>query len=202
MFVILPFELIMPMPIAFAASFDPVEFSGESMSMLSMVLTLLLCLLCLLGAATALLLGILAETDAAPGPGVALGGAAAMGTTPFPPLMPVAPTEDPAEPWYEVGVLAVLPPPPEPVTDGGLALSLTLLARPLVGVVTVVVGAVLMDVTTEFFLVLGALGVGWEPIFLEARVAAPPDAPTGSPRTAIAFLDHVCLEGQRPNDAM
>jgi hypothetical protein len=98
MFVILPFELIMPMPIAFAASFDPVEFSGESMSMLSMVLTLLLCLLCLLGAATALLLGILAETDAAPGPGVALGGAAAMGTTPFPPLMPVAPTEDPAEP--------------------------------------------------------------------------------------------------------
>jgi len=94
--VVIPNPLARPMFVILP--FDPVEFSGESMSMLSMVLTLLLCLLCLLGAATALLLGILAETDAAPGPGVALGGAAAMGTTPFPPLMPVAPTEDPAEP--------------------------------------------------------------------------------------------------------
>ena len=36
---------------------------------------------------------------AAPGPGVALGGAAAIGTTPLPPEIPVVPTDEPAEPW-------------------------------------------------------------------------------------------------------
>jgi len=74
---------------------------------------------------------------AAPGPGVAFGGAAAIGTTPLPPLIPVVPTEDPADPWYEVGVLPAVVPqlPVEPETEGGLWLSLTLLARLLVGVV-------------------------------------------------------------------
>lgn len=129
----LPPELIMPIPIALAASLEPVEFSGESTSMLSMALTLLLCRRCRFGAVATVGRGTL---EAAPGPGVAFGGAAAIGTTPFPPLTPVVPTEDPAEPWYEVGVLAVLPPPPpDPETEGGLWLSLTLLARTLVGVV-------------------------------------------------------------------
>lgn len=124
-----------PMPTDLAASFDPVEFSGESTSMLSAVLALLLCLLCLFGATEMFDRGIL--DAAAPGPGVALGGAAAMGTTPLPPLIPVTPTEDPAEPWYDVGVLpAVLPPlPAEPEIEGGLALSFKLLALLLVGVV-------------------------------------------------------------------
>jgi hypothetical protein len=90
-------ELIIPIPIDFAASFDPVEFSGESRSMLSIALTLLLCLLCLLGATATFPLGRL--DAAAPGPGVAFGGAAAIGITPFPPLIPVVPTEDPADPW-------------------------------------------------------------------------------------------------------
>lgn len=85
-----------PIPIDFAASFDPVEFSGESTSMLSIALTLLLCRRCLLGATDILDRGML--DAAAPGPGVALGGAAAIGTTPLPPLIPVAPAEEPAEP--------------------------------------------------------------------------------------------------------
>jgi hypothetical protein len=119
MFVMLPPEAAF-LSIDFAASFEPVEFSGESTSMLSIALTLLLCLRCRLGATATLLRGMLEA--AAPGPGVAFGGAAAMGTTPFPPLIPVVPTEDPAEPWYEVGVLpAVLPPfPADPETEGGL----------------------------------------------------------------------------------
>ena len=41
------FVMLLPgailIPIDFAASFDPVEFSGESTSMLSIALTLLLC---------------------------------------------------------------------------------------------------------------------------------------------------------------
>ena len=85
-----------PIPIDFAASFDPVEFSGESISMLSIVLTLLLFLRCRLGAALTLGRGMLDAV--APGPGAALGGAAAIGTTPLPPLIPVVPTEEPAEP--------------------------------------------------------------------------------------------------------
>jgi hypothetical protein len=90
-------------------------------------------------------------------------------------------------------VLAVLPPaPPLPVTEGGDWLSLTERARLEVGVVTWVAGAVLeAGATMEFFLVLGPLVVcGWEPIFFDARVAAPPDAPTGSeaPDPRLRFL--------------
>jgi hypothetical protein len=133
-FVMLPPLPIRPIPTDFAASFDPVEFSGESTSIFSMALTLLLCRLCLFGATVTFVRGML--DAAAPGPGVSFGGAAAMGTTPLPPLIPVVPTEDPAEPWYDVGVLpAVLPPfPPDPETEGGLALSFAFLPV-LVGVV-------------------------------------------------------------------
>lgn len=190
MFVMLPPEAML-IPTDFAASFDPVEFSGESTSMLSIALTLLLCRRCRFGATATLVRGIL--DAAAPGPGVAFGGAAAMGTTPFPPLIPVAPTDDPAEPWYEVGVLpAVLPPlPADPETEGGLWDSLTLRARILVGVVAWVVGAVLVaGVTIEFFLVVGPLIVCKAPIFFEARVAAPPDPPMGreAPDPRFRFL--------------
>ena len=132
---------------------------------------------------------------AAPGPGVAFGGAAAIGITPFPPLIPVVPTEDPAEPWYEVGVLpAVLPPlPADPDTEGGLWDSLTLRVWVLVGVVACVGGAELVvGVTTEFFLVVGPLVVCTTdaPIFFDARVAAPPEAPTGreAPDPRFRFL--------------
>jgi hypothetical protein len=126
MFVTLPPDAIV-IPIAFAASLEPVE-SGESTSMLSMALTLLLSRRCRLGATVTPFRGML--DAAAPGPGVAFIGAAAIGTTPFPPLTPVVPTEDPAEPWYEVGVLpAVLPPlPADPETEGGLWDSLALRA--------------------------------------------------------------------------
>ena len=95
-FDILPPAPIMPIPTDLAASLDPVEFVGESISMVSIALTPLLCLLCLFGAVAVVERGRVAA--AAPGPGVSFGGAAAMGTTPFPPLIPVAPTEDPAEP--------------------------------------------------------------------------------------------------------
>lgn len=95
MFVMLP-EFIIPMPSDFAASFEPVEFSGESISMLSIALTDLLCLRWRLGAMAIFDRGML--DAAAPGPGVGLGGAAAIGTTPFPPLTPVVPTDDPADP--------------------------------------------------------------------------------------------------------
>lgn len=84
-----------------AASLDPVEFSGLSMSIIgavSFVALLLLWRRCLLD-------GMVERgREAAPGPGVLLGGAAAMGTTPLPPTAPVL---------KPVGVLpAVLPPEP------------------------------------------------------------------------------------------
>jgi hypothetical protein len=61
--------------------------------------------------------------DDAPGPGVDFGGAAAIGTTPFP---PTALDEEPPPPWKLVGVLpAVLPPEAGPLT--GLSASLPLL---------------------------------------------------------------------------
>jgi hypothetical protein len=145
---------------ALAASLLPVLFSGLSTSMAwSMAETDLLCRRCRFGATAC-------EREAeavaaAPGPGVAFGGAAAMGTTPLPPEIPVVPTLEPAEPWYEVGVLAVLPPaPPLPVTEGGDWLSLTERARLEVGVVAWVVGAVEeAGATIEFFLVFGPLVV-------------------------------------------
>ena len=98
MFVMLPPPVpIMPMPNGFAASFEPVEFSGESMSMVSIALTLLLCRLCRFGATATFARGAL--DAAAPGPGVAFRGAAAIGTTPLPPLIVVVPPiEEPADP--------------------------------------------------------------------------------------------------------
>lgn len=81
-----------------AASFDPVEFSGLSMSMPSPP-ALLLCLRWRLAE-----IATLRGREAAPGPGVDLGGAAAIGTTPFPPAAAVVP-------WKLVGLLpAVFPP--------------------------------------------------------------------------------------------
>ena len=89
-----------------------------------------------------------------------------------------------------MGVLAVLPPlPTDPETDCGLALSLTLLAGLLLGVVACT-GAVefIVAATTEFFLVPGPLDI--VPIFFEARVEAPPDAPMGkdAPDPRFRFL--------------
>lgn len=76
------------------------------------------------------------------------------------------------------------------MTLGGLWLSLTLRARRLVGVVAWVVGAVV--VTTEFFLVFGPLVLGPLPlpIFLDARVDAPPEPPTGrlAPEPRLRFF--------------
>lgn len=93
----LPPAPVIPVPRGFAASLEPDDVAGESTSILSIALTLLLWSLCLLGG-TATLDRELADA-VAPGPGVALGGAAAMGTTPLPPLTAVVPTDDPAEPW-------------------------------------------------------------------------------------------------------
>jgi hypothetical protein len=61
----------------------------------------------------------------------------------------------------------------------------------LVGVVACVVDAVLVaGVTIEFFLVIGPLVDCAAPIFFEARVAAPPDPPTGrdAPDPRFRFL--------------
>lgn len=159
------------------------------MSMLSSVLEVLLCLRWRFGATDTL--GRWVAGAAAPGPGVALSGAAAIGITPFPPLIFAAPAEEPTEPWYEVGVLpAVLAPlPADPVKEGGLWLSLPLRARTLVGVVACVTGAMAEMATMEFFLVFGPLD---EPvtIFFEALVEVPPELPTGSvlPEPRLRFL--------------
>ena len=97
---------------AAAASFDPVEFSGLSISMLLMDCSIAILLLwrrwrfeeeddeeddeALLRAAA-----VRGGRDAAPGPGVFLGGAAAIGTTPFPPTTPPPLAEEPpALPWW------------------------------------------------------------------------------------------------------
>lgn len=67
------------------------------------------------------------DADDAPGPGVAFGGAAAMGTAPF---TPVVPTEEPMFPKWLVGVLpAVLCPdatPPLPGLSTSFALTVRL----------------------------------------------------------------------------
>jgi len=67
---------------------DPVEFSGLSTSISPerSISTFLLCRLWRFE-----LIDIDLEIEDAPGPGVDLGGAAAMGTTPFPPTAPAAP---------------------------------------------------------------------------------------------------------------
>jgi hypothetical protein len=103
---------------AAAASFDPVEFSGLSISMLLIdcsITTLLLCLRWRFDEDDEDERAAVRGRDAAPGPGVLFGGAAAMGTTPFPPTSPL------------VGVLpAVLLADAEPLA--GLSLPLALLA--------------------------------------------------------------------------
>lgn len=76
-----------------AASLEPVEFAGLSMSMPpadSLVPALLLLRRCLFEEPVVPTLRVI---DAAPGPGVFLGGAAAIGITPLPPTAPLA---DPA----------------------------------------------------------------------------------------------------------
>lgn len=69
-----------------AASFDPVELPGLSISMPPTAWSppaLLLCRRCRFEPRVAV-----RERDAAPGPGALFGGAAAIGITPFPPTMP------------------------------------------------------------------------------------------------------------------
>jgi len=85
-------------PMDLAASLDPVEFSGLSISIPPLPEpvfwsppALLLWRRCRLEPMVAVLV-----RDAAPGPGALFGGAAAMGTTPFPPTTPL---EEPALPW-------------------------------------------------------------------------------------------------------
>jgi hypothetical protein len=78
-------------PRARAASLEPVELVGLSMSMLAWLsaLPVLLCLRCRLEDV------LLREPEEAPGPGVTFIGAAAMGTTDFPPIIPA---DDPVLP--------------------------------------------------------------------------------------------------------
>jgi hypothetical protein len=107
-------------------------------------------------------------SEAAPGPGALLGGAAAMGTTPFPPTaLPLV------FPWKLVGVL---PADAEPLA--GLSMSWTLLARfCTAGGVLAWTGGWLMTVETESvedFLLMPAEELA---VFL-VRVLVPP---TGRP---------------------
>lgn len=76
-------------PIDRAASLEPVESCGLSISIPSPP-ALLLCLRCRFAE-----IAMVRGREAAPGPGVAFGGAAAIGTTPFP---PTAPAMEPALP--------------------------------------------------------------------------------------------------------
>lgn len=73
----------MLVPKSLAASFEPVELAGLSISMLAWLspAALLLCLRCRFDDVLTF-----REPEEAPGPGAAFGGAAAMGTTPFPPM--------------------------------------------------------------------------------------------------------------------
>src|SRR6187549_2383773 len=107
-------------PMDWAASLEPVEFSGLSMSiLLETSLTAVLLSRRWRFDDREIVLGRGAE-PAAPGPGVFFGGAAAIGITPLP---PTAPFEDPA--LKLVGVLpAVFPPEAPPLT--GLSPSLAL----------------------------------------------------------------------------
>lgn len=131
-----------------AASLEPVEFSGLSISM-PLSFAPLLCLRWRLADMVAMDRG----REAAPGPGVDLGGAAAIGTTPFPPTAFVV---EPALPWKLVGLLpAVFPPEAAPLA--GDSPAFTLPARVVAGGVDACV-MVLADVATfsvEFLRVLG-----------------------------------------------
>lgn len=116
-----------------AASLEPVELLGLSISMPAMgsLGPLRLCLRWRFEDAAADL-----DKAAAPGPGVALGGAAAIGTTPLP---PTAPLDDAVLPNWLVGVLPAVLAPDAALL--GLSPSLTL---PIVadgGVETVLLAA-------------------------------------------------------------
>lgn len=132
-----------------AASLDPVEFSGLSMSITLSPPALLLCLRCRFAD-----IAIVRGRDAAPGPGVDLGGAAAIGTTPFPPTAAAA---EPALPWKLVGLLpAVFAPEATPPLAGDSP-AFTLAARLIAGGVEAC-AAVLADeemLSVEFLRVLG-----------------------------------------------
>ena len=160
-----------------AASLEPVEFSGLSMSMIWSPPALLLWRRWRFEPMVDDL-----ETEAAPGPGVLFGGAAAMGMTPFP---PTTPADEPALPWKLVGVLpAVFTPETPPLA--GLSLSLPLPARCCDGGVVTwaraderLLFALTVDATerVEFFLVFAAdvvvEAVVLLALFLE-RVLVPP----------------------------
>ena len=121
-------------PSDLAASLEPVEFAGLSMSIPEMD-SAPPDLLCLLWRLEDDMPVMDRGRDEAPGPGVDFGGAAAIGTTPF---TPTALDEEPAPPWKLVGVLpAVLPPDPGPLT--GLSPSLVPPLFAAGGVVTWVV---------------------------------------------------------------
>ena len=74
-------------PTDLAASFEPVEFAGLSMSIDSICAAPLLPRLCRFDVPELLLPG--RDVEAAPGPGAFFGGAAAIGTTPLPPTAPL-----------------------------------------------------------------------------------------------------------------
>lgn len=103
-------------PMDRAASLEPVDSCGLSMSIPSPP-ALLLCLRCRFAE-----IEMVRGNEAAPGPGVALGGAAAMGTTPLP---TVAPAMELALPWKLVGLLpAVFPPEAAPLAGESAAFTL------------------------------------------------------------------------------
>jgi len=121
--------LLLGAPPGRVESLDAVELLGLSRSIVggTSVALLLLCLRCLFDDAVAFL-----AMEDAPGPGVVFGGAAAMGTTPLPPMAATAPLL----PKWLLGVVpAVLPPEPGPAL-AGLSPSLALPARTPDGGVT------------------------------------------------------------------
>lgn len=134
-------------PIERAASLDPVESSGLSISIPLLSAAPLLCLRCRLEDSV-MVRGI----AAAPGPGADLGGAAAIGTTPFPPTAPVA---DPALPWKLVGLLTAVFAPDCPPLIGDSPEAFTLPARFVAGGVAAWLAEVLAveeTATVELFL--------------------------------------------------
>lgn len=125
--------------------------------------------------------------EAAPGPGVDFGGAAAIGTTPLPPTAPAA---EPALPWKLVGLLpAVFPPEATPLA--GDSTAFTLAARVVAGGVVAceAVGAA-ETFSVEFLRVLGPelLFKALELAFFLADLVLVP--PTGAllPEPRLRFL--------------
>lgn len=170
------------------ASLDEVEF-GLSMSMLvgASPLTLLLCRRCRF---EEVVRGL--DIDEAPGPGLVFGGAAAIGTTPFP---PTAPLEDPVLPKWLFGVLpAVFAPEAGPLT--GLSPSLLLKARLEVGGVVTFVWllllAAMVDIdSVEFFLEAAA-----ELFFLDLVLVPPTGMLEPEPRFRFLITSVFKLNGR------